>query len=107
MKCRLRKDIKEFIIFLLWLGVLGVLGYILCLIVGYIALQVFDLAVYSGYVTSPLAYYLMNGFGILMLVLLTSGAIALVGLPIYWSFRYFIIKGFNWKSIKEIFLECE
>ena len=107
MKCRLRKDIKEFIIFLLGLGVLYVLGCVLCLIFGYTALQVFDLALYSGYVTSPLAYYLMNGFGVLLIILLTSGAIALVGIPIYHCFRYFITKGFNWKSIKEIFLECE
>lgn len=107
MKCRLRKDIKDFIIFLLGLGVLGVVGFVLCFIFGYIALQVFDLALYIGYVSSPLNYYSMNGFGILMLVVLTLGAIALVGIPIYRSFKYFITKGFNWKSVKEIFLECE
>lgn len=107
MKCRLRKDIKDFIIFIVGMGVLYVLSCILCLIVGYIALQVFDLALYSGYVTSPLSYYLMNGFGILMFVLLTSGAIALVGISIYLCFKYFITKGFSWKSVKEIFLECE
>lgn len=107
MKCRLRSDIKDFIIFLLGIGVLGVVGFVLCLIVGYIALQVFDLALYSGYVINPLNYYLMNGFGILLIILLTLGVIALVGVPIYRCFKYFITKGFNWKSVKEIFLECE
>ena len=107
MKCRLRKDIKDFIIFIIGLGILYMLGYVLCLIFGYVALQVFDLALYSGYVSSPLNYYSMNGFDIITSVLLILGAIALVGIPIYQCFRYFITKGFNWKSIKEIFLECE
>jgi len=103
MKCRLRRDIKEFIIFLLGLGVLYVLGCILCLIIGYIALQVFDLALYSGYVTSPLSYYLMNGLAILLIMLFICLGMTLI----YSGFSYFITKGFNWKSIKEIFLECE
>lgn len=107
MKCRLRRDIKEFIIFILGMGVLGVVGLVLCFMIGYVALQVFDLALYSGYVTSPLNYYSMNGFGILLIISLTLGATALVGIPMYQCFKYFITKGFSWKSVKEIFLECE
>lgn len=107
MKCRLRKDIKEFFLFILGMILLLGMGWVVCIIVGYIALQVFDLAIYSGYVTNPLDYYYYNGFGIVICGVLILGTSGLIIIPIYSAITYFKDNGMSWKSIKEIFLECE
>ena len=107
MKCRLRKDIKEFLLFILGMSIFGVVCWTLCVIVGYIALQIFDIALYSGYVSSALSYYGMNGLGIWFLLIIGCGTLALITIPIYSAIKYFIDKGMSWKSIKDIFLECE
>ena len=107
MKCRLRKDIKEFFLFILGIGIFGVVCWALCVIVGYIAFQLFDIALYSGYISSALSYYGMNGLGILLLLLIGCGTLVLIIMPIYSAIKYFKDNGMSWKSIKEIFLECE
>lgn len=107
MKCRLRKDIKEFFLFILGMSIFGVVCWALCVIVGYMGLQIFNIALYGGYVSSALSYYGMNGLGIWFLLLVGYGALALIIMPIYSVIKYFKDNGMSWKSIKEIFLECD
>lgn len=107
MKCRLRRGIKEFFLFLIGIGIFGVVCWALCIIVGYIALQIFDIALYEDYVVNALSYCGMNGLGILLLLLIGCGTLILIIIPIYSAIKYFKDNGMGWKSIKEIFLECE
>lgn len=107
MKGRLKRDIKEFFAFTIGIGIFGLFCWALCVIVGYVAFQLFDLAIYTGYVSSALSYYGTNGVGILFILLVGAGTLALVGIPIYKGISYFIDNGISWKSVRDIFLECE
>ena len=108
-KCRLRREIKDFIVFIFVVAVLVGLFPLFCISVGWFLVQM-DVALFGGYVESALDYYFRNGLGAFF-ILIVIGFVLFIGYFLIEAIRvpikYFWKKGLSWKSIKDIFLECE
>ena len=109
MKCRLKKDIKEFISGTLGLIIL-ISGFLLIfLIIGKLAFMC-DIIIYTGVAYSEFEFYIANGALSFLILAVILGVMFLLCRSLIGICKalWFLFKmKFTWKSIKEIFLECE
>lgn len=109
MKCKIRPEIKEFfyilIVAVLLVLMLSVAACVLSLLVGYVAVQWFDIYMIL-YAQSPYTYYIKEGL-IFVIILGVGGFLILsIGLLLPTIIELVRFK-YTWKNIKGLIIVCE
>ena len=110
MKCKLRREIKDGILILIFIILaVSILVFVLgtiSAILGYVLAHYFNLCL-MVYAESPIEYYTYNGavFGILFIIL---GSVIFILLSIICSICLGLYRfKWSWRNIKGLIIECE